>query len=174
MYGRMAVARHPPQWYLVEEVLVILSLEVVRSVGATAQALAILQLLDVAQTSGDATVAIGVVAVEGHADLAVTAGVDLTLVEDRLNLGIHHLGSLTAVGVEEVAASIGFIVGTVDVAVKYCNKTAIISTYGIIEVPEPTAYRTPDNITAPSAAVASDMRCSASIAHGNKLCTENE
>ena len=49
--------------------------------------------------------------------------------------------------------------GTVDVAVKYCNKTAIISTYGIIEVPEPTAYCTPDNITAPSAAVDPDMRC---------------
>ena len=64
--------------------------------------------------------------------------------------------------------------GTVNVAVKYCNKTIIISTYGIIEVPEPTAYRTPDNITAPSAAVASDMRRSASITHGNKLCTENE
>ena len=51
--------------------------------------------------------------------------------------------------------------GTVNVAVKYCNKTIIISTYGIIEVPEPTAYRTPDNITAPSAAVAPDMRRSA-------------
>ena len=51
--------------------------------------------------------------------------------------------------------------GTVNVAVKYCNKTIIISTYGIIEVPEPTAYRTPDNITAPSAAVASNMRRSA-------------
>jgi len=113
----MAVARHPPQWYLVEEVLVILSLEVVRSIGATAQALAISQLLDVAQTSGDATITVGIVTIEGYADLAVAAGVDLTLVKDRLNLGIHDLGSLTAVGVEEVAASIGFIIGTVDIAV---------------------------------------------------------
>ena len=113
----MAVSRHPPQWFLVEEVLIFLGLEVVRSIGATAQALAISQLLDVTQTSGDATVAIAVIAVESNADLTVAAGVDLVLVKDRLNLGIHNLGSLTAVGVEEVAASIGFIVGTVDVAV---------------------------------------------------------
>ena len=89
-----------------QEVLIILSLEVIGSRGATAQALAILQLLDVAQTSGDATVAIAVVAVEGHADLAVAAGVNLGLVEDRLNFAVHDLRSLAAVGIEEVTASI--------------------------------------------------------------------
>ena len=76
----MAVSRHPPQWFLVEEVLIFLGLEVVRSVGATAQALAIFQLLDVAQTSGDTTIAIAVIAVEGNADLTVAARVDLVLV----------------------------------------------------------------------------------------------
>ena len=103
MYGENGEPSSPGR--LGQEVLIILSLEVIGSRGATAQALAILQLLDVAQTSSDATVAIAVVTIEGHADLAVAAGVNLGLVEDRLNLAVHDLRSLTAVGVAKVATS---------------------------------------------------------------------
>ena len=86
-------------------------------VDSAAQRLAIAEFLDVAQPRRDAAVAVGVEAVERHRDLPVAAGVHFALVEDGLHLPVHHLRGLTAVGVEEPAVRVGFVVRALDVAV---------------------------------------------------------
>ena len=107
----------PPTYQLGQEIILVLSRKIICCAGATTQAFAILQLLNITQTSCDAAVTIGVVAIEGNADLAVTAGINLTLVQNGLDICVHNLGCLAAVGVEEVTASVCFIVGTVDIAI---------------------------------------------------------
>ena len=86
-------AANRPPFDLGQEVVLFLGLEIVRRRGATAQAFTVSQLLDIAQPSGDAAVAIAVIAVEGHADLAIATGVHFALIEDGLNLCVHNLGA---------------------------------------------------------------------------------
>lgn len=100
-----------------QEVLIFNGLEFISRASAATQGIAVLELLNVAQACRDATIAVGVITVEGYADGTVAARVHFALIQDRLNTLVDHLGSLTAVGVEEVAACIGFILGTIDVTV---------------------------------------------------------
>ena len=100
-----------------EEIVVFDRAELFCSVGATAERLAIPEFLDVAETCGDAAIAVAVVTIEGYADPAVAAGVHFVLVDDGLDRLVHDLRSLTAVGVEEIAALVRLVVGTVNVAV---------------------------------------------------------
>ena len=100
-----------------EEIIVCDRAELLRRADSAAEGLAILDFLDVAETRRAAAVAVGVVGVESHADASVTAGVHFALVEDGLHFAVHHLGRLAAVGVEEIAIFVGFVVRTVDIAV---------------------------------------------------------
>src|SRR5699024_10218766 len=100
-----------------KEILVLFRLEIFCRSGTSAKALSITKLLDIAKSGCNPTVSIGVISVEGHADLSITAGVHFALIQNRLYMGVHHLRSLTAVRIEEVAVCIGLVIRTVNVSV---------------------------------------------------------
>lgn len=101
-----------------EDFLVILQcIEVCIRRGTTRQAVAILDELDVAQTSRHATIAVGVEGVEVDADIAVAAGVDHHGVGHRLHMAVNHLRCVLAGRVQEEMLLIVFIVRTVDVTI---------------------------------------------------------
>lgn len=107
----------PPLCALVQEVLVILAGELVPGIGATAQGLAVTQLLDVPKAGCDPAVAVGVVAKEGTGDAAEATGVHLALVDDGLHRGVHDLRLLATVGVDEVGILVRRVIRAVDVAI---------------------------------------------------------
>ena len=97
-------------WLLGKEVIVHIGGEVIRGGRTTAQRFTVPHLLDVAQTAGDAAIAIGVEGVEVDRHTGVAARVDLGAVQDGLHGSVHDLGRGGAVGVDEVGALVGFIV----------------------------------------------------------------
>ena len=107
----------PPLCGLVQEVLVILAGELVPGIGASAQGLAVTQLLDVPKAGCDPAVAVGVVAKEGAGDAAEATGVHLALVDDGLHRGVHDLRLLATVGVDEVGILVRRVIRAVDVAI---------------------------------------------------------
>lgn len=84
--------------------------EIVSRRGLAAERLAVAHLLDVAQTAGDALVAVGVEGEEVQRDAGVAPGVDLTPVEDGLDVPVHDLRSGGGVGVDEPVPLVGFVV----------------------------------------------------------------
>ena len=100
-----------------QEVIVVDRLKVVCCVGTATKRLAIPELLNVAKPRRDAAVAVGVIAIKRDGNRAISARIHLVLIEDGLNVPVNHLWRLTAVGVEEEAIRICFILWTVDIAI---------------------------------------------------------
>ena len=110
-------AKRHPSLQSGQEIVILHGVEVVSGIGATAKRLAILELLNIAQPSSNTTIAIGVVSVEGHADPTVAATIHLVVIQDGPHLGIDYLGSLSAIGIQEVAVLIVGVIGAVNVTV---------------------------------------------------------
>src|SRR5699024_7344714 len=71
-----------------EEVIVDFCIEIFCCSGKPTKALSIPQLLNIAKSGSNPTVPVGVVSVEGHADLSITAGVHFALIQNRLYMGV--------------------------------------------------------------------------------------
>ena len=113
----MAVLSATPLSFSAQEVLVVIVGEVILRPAAAAQGRAVGELQQVVQAAGDAAVAVGVVGVEGDGRLAEDAAVQLAAVQDRIHIGIHHAGLRGRVGVDEPAVLVGFVAGTLLIAV---------------------------------------------------------
>lgn len=114
------VAFKPParsRCVLVEEVLVILGGEVILGAGLAAQGSAIGNLLEVVEAAGDTAVPVHVVGVQVDARPALHTAVHLGAVEDGLTIRIHNTRLGAAVGVDEIAALVGFVIGALQVAI---------------------------------------------------------
>ena len=68
-------------------------------------------------TAGDAAIAVHVVGVQIDGRAAFHAGIHLGALNDGLAVGVHNTGSGCGVGVDEPTALVGFVVGTLKVAV---------------------------------------------------------
>jgi len=79
-----------------------------------AERFAITQLLDIAQPAGDTTVAVCVERVERQGHAGVAAGIHLGAVEDRGHVLVDNLRWGKAVGVDEEAVCVGFVVALTD------------------------------------------------------------
>ena len=78
--------------------------------SSTAKGFSVAGLLDIAQSTGDTTVAVCVERIEGQGYACVAARVHFGAVQDRGDALIDDLRSGQGVGVEEVGALVGFVV----------------------------------------------------------------
>ena len=93
-----------------QKVIIGKGFELGGGVGTTAQRFTVADLLNIAEATGDASVAIGVEGIEAQRYIGVHSGIHLTSVEDRAYALIHDLGCGLTVGVDEIAAGIVVIV----------------------------------------------------------------
>jgi len=101
---------------LSQEIVILNSGEVIGCGSTPAEILTVTDFLDVAKTTGNATIAVTVKCVKVQRHSRITAGVDLVTVKDRLHSLVHNLRGSGAVGVHEVMTLIGVIV-TLNIAV---------------------------------------------------------
>ena len=88
---RGEVVSHSADHLSGEEILVLFCLEIFCCSSTPTKAFPITELLNIAKSGSNPTVPVGVVSVEGHANLSITAGVHFALIQDRLYMGVHHL-----------------------------------------------------------------------------------
>ena len=104
--------RGPPVYgCLVEEAVIVVAqdLEAIQ-VAASAQALAVADLLDDLQPCADAPVATGAVGKEADLDLGVAAAVHLILIQNLVAGPVDDPGAAVCVGVQKVAACVVLVV----------------------------------------------------------------
>lgn len=104
-------------WYSVmmqpslrQEVVIGKGGEIVSRRGLSAERFAVTDLLDVAETAGNAPVAVGIEGIEVQRDAGIAPGVDFAPVEDGLDRSVHDLRSRGGIGIDEVMSLVGFIV----------------------------------------------------------------
>lgn len=102
--------------WLVQEILVRCR-EIILGTRMTAEGLAVAELLEVVEPARDAAIAVRVVGIKRDGRAAVDAAVDLFRVDDVLELAVDDARLLGAVRVDEIAASVGRVVGTLGIAV---------------------------------------------------------
>ena len=103
---------------LVEEIILIVhSCKVVLSSGLASERFAVTDLLKVVQTTGDTLIAVAIEGVQIDGCSAVHAGIDFGSFQDRLSVGIHDSGSRCAVGIDEIAVLVSFIIRSFQIAV---------------------------------------------------------
>ena len=99
-----------------QEIIVRHGGEIVSRRGLAAQRRTVTNLLDIAQTAGNAAVTVGIEGVEVDGDMGIAARVDLTAIQDGLDGAVNDLGSGGAVGVDEVGILVGLVL-TLHIAV---------------------------------------------------------
>ena len=92
-----------------QEIIVRHGGEIVSRRGLAAQRRTVTNLLDVAQTAGNATVTVRIEGIEVDGDMGIAARVDLATIQDRLDGAVNDLGSGGAVGVDEVGTLVGLV-----------------------------------------------------------------
>ena len=107
--------------HLCQEIVILNSGEIIGCGSTTAEILTVTDFLDVAKTTGNATIAVTVKCVEVQGHSRITAGVDLITVKDRLHSLVHNLRYSGAVGVHEVMTLIGVIV-TLNICLLYTSR----------------------------------------------------
>ena len=96
--------------YLRKEVIVRISCEIISCRAAATERLAVFDLLDVAQATCDALIAVTVESIEINAGTNEATGIHLATIKDGLNSTINDLGLRGAIGINEVTALIGFVI----------------------------------------------------------------
>ena len=113
-----------------QEIFICIGGEVRCCAGLAAEGLAVMDLLQVVQPTGDALVAVGVESVEVDAGTAIHTGVNLGAGQDRIAVSVYDSGSRSGVGIDEVAASVSRIIRTLGVTVTERRLDSGESRYG--------------------------------------------
>ena len=97
--------------------IVVQTRKVILGPAVTAQRRAVRQLLKVVQAAGDTLVAVGIEGIEVDARPADDAGIELTRIDDRVAVRVHHARLRHAVGVEKEAVFVGRIARAIQVSI---------------------------------------------------------
>ena len=102
-------------WRSGQEVIVQIRSEVISRRGSAAQKLSVTNFLDIAQTTGDAAIAVGVEGIEVDGYTSIATRVDLGPIQNWVYATVNDLGSGGAVCVDEISTLVSLII-TLDIA----------------------------------------------------------
>ena len=100
-----------------QEIVIILCREIILSPALAAKRLAVTDLLQVVQPTGNPAVAVAVERIEVDGSTAIHAGINLRTVNDRLPVRVNDTRSRGAVGVDEIRIRISLIIRSLRIPV---------------------------------------------------------
>ena len=119
-------------YWLVEEIIIILSCKIILSSGLAAKRFTVTDFLEIVQTAGDSLISVAVESIQIDGSSCVNSGIYFRTFKDRLSVYIHDARGSCAVCIDEVAVFVSLIVRSFKVAVTKrcldCSESCLLYT----------------------------------------------